>query len=79
MRRQLIGYRIFAANIETENRIPERLEAAIMESLYKQPMPLCDIPDRGMFLAPRWKSEIPIVVKNKCQFILYGLPDCLEI
>ena len=77
--KQLAGFRIFVANIGTKPRILERLEAAIMENLYKQPMPLCDIPDKGMMLAPRWKSEIPIVVKNECSVALYGLPACLEI
>jgi hypothetical protein len=79
VRNQLAGFRIFAAHIGTKRRILERLEAAIMENLYRQPMPLCDIPDRGMRLTPRRKSEIPIVVKNKCSEMLYGLPACLEI
>ena len=74
VRDQLAGFRIFAADIGTAPRILERLEAAIMENLYKQPMPLCDVPDRGMMLAPRWESEIPIVLKNKCPVMLYGLP-----
>lgn len=78
-RKQLAGFRIFTANIGTRPRRLERLEAAIMHALDKQPMPLCDIPDKGMMLAPRWKSESPIVVRNKCKHILYGLPDCLEI
>ncbi len=79
VRKQLVGFRIFAADIGTKPRILERLEAAIMENLYKQPMPLCDIPDRGMMLAPRRKSEIPIIVKNECSVLLHGLPACLEI
>jgi hypothetical protein len=78
-RKQLAGFRIFTADIGTRPRILERFEAAIMDALYKQPMPLCDIPDRGMMLAPRRKSEAPIVVRNKCQRTLYGLPACLEI
>lgn len=79
VRKQLGGFRIFAANIGTKPRILERFEAAIMENLYKQPMPLCDIPDRGMMLAPRRKSEIPIIIKNQCSVMLHGLPACLEI
>ncbi len=77
--KQLAGFRIFVANIGTKPRILERLEAAIMENLYKQPMPLCDIPDRGMMLAPRWESETPIFVKNNCSVSLFGFPACLEI
>jgi|ERR1035441_1642971 hypothetical protein len=79
VRKQLGGFRIFTANIGTKPRILERLEAAIMENLYKQPMPLCDIPDRGMMLAPRRNSEIPIIINNQCSVMLHGLPACLEI
>jgi len=79
VRNQLAGFRIFTADIGTEPRILERLEAAIMDALYKQPMPLRDVPDRGMMLAPRWPSETPIVSKNKCSATLFGLPACLEI
>jgi hypothetical protein len=52
VRKQLAGFLIFTAAIGTRPRILERLEAAIMEALYKQPMPLCDIPDRGMMARP---------------------------
>lgn len=79
VRKQLAGFRIFVANIGNKPRILERLEAAIMENLYKQPMPLCDVPDKGMMLSPRWKSENPIIVKNICSKLIFGLPACLEI
>ena len=79
VRNQLFGFRIFAANIGTKPRILERLEAAIMETLYNQPMPLCDVPDKGMMLAPCRETEVPIVVRNKASQALYGLPACLEI
>ena len=78
-RKQLAGFRVFAANIGTQPRILERLEAAIMENLYKQLKPVSDIPDKGMMLAPRWKSESPILVKSKCSAIIHGLPVYLEI
>lgn len=71
--RQLVGFRIFVADVGTQPRILERLEASIMENLYKQPAPFCDIPDKGMMLAPRWDSENPIIVKNRCTVMLYGL------
>ncbi len=77
--RQLAGFRIFVADVGTQPRILERLEAAIMGNLYKQPAPFCDIPDKGMMLAPRWASENPIIVKNRCMVILHGLPSTLEI
>jgi hypothetical protein len=47
--------------------------------LYNQPVPFCNIPDRGMMLSSRWSSENPIPMKNVCQFILYGLPIYFEI
>ena len=76
---QLAGFRVFVADIGTEPRILERLEASIMNRLYSQPPPLCDIPDKGMMLAPRWDSEEPILVNIVCRARLYGLPQKLEI
>ena len=78
-REQLQGFRIFAADVGTEPRILERLEASIMNNLYEQPSPFCDIPDRGMMLSPRWDSEAPIITENRCTVRLYGLPVHLEI
>ncbi len=77
--KQLAGFRIFVADIGDQPRILERLEAAIMEHLYQQLSPVCDIPDRGMHLAARWDSEKSIVVKNYCVTNIYGLPGLLEI
>lgn len=77
--KQLESFRIFTANVETESRLCERIEASIMNNLYQQPSPFCDLPDRGMQLAPRWDSEEDIVVENKCDVILHGLPPSLEI
>ena len=79
VRKQLAGFRIFVADVGVQPRILERLEAAIMSSLYKQPVPFSDIPDKGMMLAPRWKSEAPIIVNNQCAVILYGLSTCRVI
>jgi hypothetical protein len=82
VRRQLTGFRIFITDtVDTrrEARVLERLEAAIMRNLYQQPSPICDIPDRGMHLSPRWESETPIVVRSDCAALLHGLPDLLEI
>lgn len=77
--KQLSAFRIFVADIGSGPRIPERLEAAIMNNLYQQPSPICDIPDRGMQLSARWQSEDPIIIKNKCTAVLHGLPSLLEI
>jgi hypothetical protein len=79
VRKQLAGFRIFVAPVGTQPRILERLEAAIMNRLHQEQPPFCDIPDKGMMLAPRRKSEAVIVVKNQCAVTLYGLPKLLEI
>ncbi len=82
VRKQLAGFRIFVTHtvdLRKEERVLERLEAAIMNNLYQQPSPIRDIPDRGMHLAPRRDAETPIIVRNDCAALLYGLPDFLEI
>ncbi len=76
--KQLAGFCIFVASIGREPRILERLEASIMNNLYRQPSPICDIPDRGMHLASRWDSEDRIIVNNNCVSTLHGLPAFLE-
>ena len=78
-RRQLVDFRIFIANLGIEPRIHERLEASVMNNLYSQPSPFCDIPDRGMQLAPRRDSEEPIVIENICADVLHWLPIRLKI
>ena len=77
--KQLAAFRIFVADVGKEPRILERLEAAIMNTLYKDASPFCDIPDKGMMLAPRWELENPITVFMRCAVKLYGIPQQLEI
>jgi len=79
VRKQLLSFCIFVAEVGKEPRICERLEASIMNNLYQQPSPFCDIPDKGMQLAPRWSAEKPIIVKNMCAVSLHGLPLFFEI
>ena len=50
-----------------------------MGCLYAAPPPLCDIPDRNMFLARRLSSEEPITILNSCASKLLGLPERLPI
>ena len=78
-REQMAGFRLFVADIGVEPRLLERLEAAVMNTLYQQSPPLCEIPDKGMMLAPRRKSEDILVVHNQREVRLHGLPDQLEI
>jgi hypothetical protein len=79
VQKQLKGFRIFVADVGEEPRILERLEASIMENLYSQPSPFCDIPDKGMFLSPRWDSEDPVYIENNCIVTIHGLSTHLEI
>ena len=79
VQKQLEGFRIFVADVGEEPRILERLEASIMENLYRQPSPFCDIPDKGMFLSQRWDSEDPVFIESNCIVNIYGLPSRLEI
>ena len=79
VRNQLAGFRIFVTDIGTAPRILERLEAAIMNNLYEQPTPYCDIPDRGMQLAARWDSESILIARVTCSETLHGLPKDLQM
>lgn len=76
---QLGAFRIFVANVPTSPRILQRLEASIMNILYCQPPPICDIPDKGMWLAPRWQDENPMLVVNNCKVPLHGVPQHFDI
>jgi len=78
-RKQLAAFSIFVADVGTEPRILERIEATIMHTLYENAHPFCDIPDRGMQLSPRWKMESPITAFIHSSVELYGIPKQLEI
>jgi hypothetical protein len=78
-RRQLTAFRVFVADVETTPRVLERLEAAIMNTLYVEQAPYCEVPDRGMMLAPRWESEEPITARFQGEVKLFGLPTVIEI
>ena len=78
-REQLAACRIIAAQFTTERRLLERLEASIMDQLYSSAKPFCDIPDRGMKLAPRWSSETPIIVASHSPVVLHGIQSEFEI
>ena len=79
VRKQLAGFRIFVAQVPERPRFLERLEAAIMDELYRQPPPLGEVPDKGMMLAPRWEPEKPITIKNRCSHLLHGFPETQRI
>lgn len=79
LQKQLAEFRIFVADVGIQPRTLERLEASIMHHLYQQPSPICDLPDKGMMLAPRWKSENPITVQNISSVLFHGIPTFLDI
>ena len=79
LEKQLAGFCVFVADVGTEPRILERLEAAIMNTMYSLPFPFCVIPDQGMRLTPRFAREPPILARNVSHAAFHGLPDTLEI
>lgn len=80
LQKKFQGLRIFVADLGGKKRLLERVEATIMNTLYHfQPSPFCDIPDKGMQLSKRWRSEKPILAINSCKRKLHGLPTYFEI
>ncbi len=75
---QLSNFHIFVASTDPRPRILERIEASIISALYAATGPISVIPDRGMMLAPRWRSEAPILVRNAAPVLLHGLPAVLD-
>jgi hypothetical protein len=79
VRRQLSGFRVFVAQLDTEGRILERVEASIMNHLNKQPSPYCSIPDQGMMLAPRRKDENPLLMISRSVEKIHAMDQAIEI
>jgi hypothetical protein len=71
--------RVFVAPTELKIRFLERIEAAIMDCLEAAGPPISFIPDKGMRLQRRRGDEQPVVVLNKSQVTLHGIPERLEI
>jgi hypothetical protein len=77
--RQLAAFRVFVAALPAEARLPNRVEAGIMNALYSAQPPFCDIPDRGMHLSRRRASEQPVRVHHRCSHTLHALPASMEV
>lgn len=77
--KMLSELRIFITDPGAQPRIHERLESAILNNLYQQPSPFCDIPDRGMQLSPRRRTEDAMGVKHIYWERIHGLADIKEI
>jgi hypothetical protein len=74
----LLNYRVFVAPVDPMRRLLERIEAAIMQTLYAAIGPAAVRPDRGMALAPRWSKEQPVLVRNVAPVLLHGFPREFE-
>ena len=77
--KQLLAFHIFIGTPGDTPRILERIEASIMNNLYLQSPPICDIPDKGMFLSPKLETEDSIYIRNHSESVIFGLPELLEI
>lgn len=73
---QISATRIFVMRIGAASRLLERMEGALGNHFYQNENTLCD---RGMFLAPRWQTEEPVLATFRCSSVLYELPSQLEI
>lgn len=73
-REQLKGFRVFTAGIDLDKRRLQRLEAKIMNSLYRAEHPFSDLPDKSMNLLPKRDDEEPILIQNICDKAIFGLP-----
>ena len=67
---------IFVMNLGVTPRMLERMEKALGKLFYQNDDTLCD---RGTFLAPRWKTENPILATFRCGSVLYDIPAHLQI
>jgi hypothetical protein len=79
VKEQLARFRIFVAEVGTERRLLERIEASVMHHLNQQSSPYCDIPDQGMMLAPRWNDEEPMLMSSRSKVKIHCIPEVLEI
>ncbi|MFD2524353.1 hypothetical protein ACFSQD_00910 [Flavihumibacter stibioxidans] len=75
---QLKSFRVFVAQV-SDKRERTRFEAAIMHNIYNSKEHWAGLADRGMALSKRKKDEVPIVIKNRSNVKLYGLPEIFDI
>ncbi len=78
VKEQLGAFRLFITEVE-DKRLRERLEAALMMNIYLSKEPWAELADRGMHLKGRYNSEMPMVVENSSEYVIYGVPERLEI
>ena len=61
---QMSALKIFVAKIN-KKRLQQRIEAAIVQTLYEAEQPYCDLPDRGTLRMPRRESEASLTFINE--------------
>ncbi|MGB3219001.1 MAG: hypothetical protein WBD79_16490 [Anaerolineae bacterium] len=76
--RWLGGYRVFVARTDVDRRLRQRIEASLMSAFMTAEPPVCNMPDTGMSLAPRWPWEAPFSVVNVVTRQIWGLPSSFE-
>ena len=79
MERWLDGYRVFVARSDVDRRLRQRIEASLMFAFMTAEPPACNMPDKGMSLAPRWPREAPLQVVNVVTERILGLPSSMEV
>ncbi len=72
--------RFFVASLDGEPRLRKRVEAGIAKHLYEQPGVVGQFQDTGIqYQDTRWPDEDPLSVRVRCDCVLRGLPDLLEL
>ena len=72
-------YRFFIAPLTCEQRVRERIEAALAKYLYDQPGVVGDFQERGIWYRHRRQDEMPLEIEMRCAANLIGLPRTLEV
>jgi hypothetical protein len=76
---QIGRFRVFVGPVRPDRRLLARMEAGVMDSLYAAPAPFSEVPDRGMSLSRRSRSEPPIRVNNRNAGELHALPESMSV
>jgi hypothetical protein len=72
-------YRFFLAPLDCDERLRNRIEAAIARCLYDQPGIVGEFQDQGIVYRPRRDGEVPVQALVRCRDNLLGVPDSLWV
>lgn len=76
--KELASYNLFITEV-AEKRKRERIEFAIMQSVYLSKEAWSDLVDGQTALRGRANYEIPTEARNICLYKIYGIPEMFEI